>query len=228
MYYPLLIKSEQLDFITENEYDQIYDSYAKTFNHQHIQRLKERYESEGYVFLLPVDPNGIHRVWRWGISSLKGRINDVLVTQNNNGVSIKIKDRLSKKEGLKPKSVWYKPKYTGSSGTDLIKNLFGESGLFTYPKSIDTAKDSINIIADDNAIVIDYFAGSGTSAHAIIELNRADGGTRKAILAEVGGHFSEVVLPRIKKVTYSANWKNGKALSRRDGYSHCFKYIFPP
>ena len=225
MYYPILIKSSQLEFITDEEYDQIYDSYAKTFNENHLQCLREKYEAEGNTFLLPVDPNGIHRVWRWAMGSLKQRIDDVLVLQKQNGVSVKIKDRLSKKEGLKPKSVWYKPKYTGASGTDLIKNLFGESGLFTYPKSIDTVKDSINIIAEKDAIIVDYYGGSGTSAHAIIELNRLDGGNRKAILVEMGEHFTNVVLPRTKKVTYSSEWKNGKALSRGNGYSHCFKYI---
>jgi adenine-specific DNA-methyltransferase len=71
---------------------------------------------------------------------------------------------------------------------------------------------------------LDYFAGSGTTAHAVIDLNRKDGGRRKYILVEMGHYFDTVLVPRIKKVIYSKDWKNGKPVSR-DGVSHMFKYI---
>ena len=58
--------------------------------------------------------------------------------------------------------------------------------------------------------VLDYFAGSGTTGHAVINLNREDGGRRKFILAEMATHFDSVLLPRIKKVTFSPEWKDGK------------------
>ena len=59
-------------------------------------------------------------------------------------------------------------------------------------------------------IVLDYFAGSGTTGHAVINLNREDDGERKFILVEMGDHFDTVLLPRIKKVTYTPEWKDGK------------------
>jgi len=71
----------------------------------------------------------------------------------------------------------------------------------------------------------DFFAGSGTTAHAVINLNREDGGTRKYILVEMGDYFDTVLLPRIKKVVYSKDWKDGKPVSRDTGISHMFKYI---
>ena len=58
--------------------------------------------------------------------------------------------------------------------------------------------------------VLDYFAGSGTTGHAVIDLNREDGGDRRFILVEMGEHFDTVLLPRLKKVTYSPKWKDGK------------------
>ena len=70
---------------------------------------------------------------------------------------------------------------------------------------------------------MDYFAGSGTTAHAVINLNREDGGKRKYVLVEMGDYFHTVLLPRIKKVVYSKDWKDGKPVSR-EGVSHCFKY----
>ena len=71
--------------------------------------------------------------------------------------------------------------------------------------------------------VLDYFAGSGTTAHAVINLNREDGGKRKYLLVEMGDYFHTVLLPRIKKVVYSKDWKDGKPVSR-EGSSHCLKY----
>ena len=59
-------------------------------------------------------------------------------------------------------------------------------------------------------LVLDYFAGSGTTGHAAINLNREDGGQRKFILVEMGDYFDTVLLPRIKKVTFTPEWKDGK------------------
>lgn len=60
-----------------------------------------------------------------------------------------------------------------------------------------------------DCVVLDYFAGSGSTAHAVINLNREDGGRRKFILVEMGDYFDTVLLPRIKKVTYTPDWKDG-------------------
>jgi len=75
-----------------------------------------------------------------------------------------------------------------------------------------------------NNIVLDHFAGSGTTAHAVINLNREDGGNRKYILVEMGDYFDTVLKPRIQKVIYSKDWKDGKPVSR-EGVSQMFKYI---
>jgi adenine-specific DNA-methyltransferase len=72
--------------------------------------------------------------------------------------------------------------------------------------------------------VLDYFAGSGTTGHAVINLNREDGGNRKYILVEMGAYFDTVLKPRILKVIYSKDWKDGKPVSR-EGSSHLLKYI---
>ncbi len=72
--------------------------------------------------------------------------------------------------------------------------------------------------------ILDYFAGSGTSGHAVINLNREDKGTRKYILVEIGHHFETVLLPRIKKAVYSKDWKNSKP-EKREGISQLFRYV---
>jgi adenine-specific DNA-methyltransferase len=78
---------------------------------------------------------------------------------------------------------------------------------------------------EKSSLILDYFAGSGTTGHAIINLNREDGGKRKYILVEMGDYFDAVLKPRIAKVVYSESWKNGKPTSRHTGISHCFKYL---
>ena len=77
---------------------------------------------------------------------------------------------------------------------------------------------------EKNELVLDYFAGSGTSGHSVINLNRDDNGCRKYILVEMGTYFDTVTKPRIQKVVYSKDWKDGKPVSR-EGISHCFKYM---
>lgn len=72
--------------------------------------------------------------------------------------------------------------------------------------------------------ILDFFAGSGTTGHAVMNLNFEDSGSRKYVLGEMGNYFDDVMKPRIMKVVYSKKWKDGKPVSR-DGISHAFKYI---
>ena len=74
-------------------------------------------------------------------------------------------------------------------------------------------------------ILIDFFAGSGTAGHAVIELNRLDGGNRQVVLVDAGAHFESVLLPRISKVIYSANWKSGKPEDRSNPSSQLVKVL---
>ena len=72
---------------------------------------------------------------------------------------------------------------------------------------------------------MDYFGGSGTTGHAVINLNREDCGKRKYILVEMGNYFDTVLKPRIQKVVYSSDWKDGKPTDAKTGISHCLKYL---
>ena len=77
---------------------------------------------------------------------------------------------------------------------------------------------------DPNEIVLDYFGGSGTTAHAVINLNRQDNGNRKYILIEIGHHFDTALMPRVKKAIYAEKWKDAKPVSRESRLSHIIKY----
>lgn len=108
----------------------------------------------------------------------------------------------------------------GSSGKAILDKM-GLSFPYSHPVSLYEKLLSVN----NARLVLDYFAGSGTTAHAVINLNREDGGNRKYIMVEMGHYFDTVMKPRIAKVIYSANWKNGKPIDRDTGISHCFKYL---
>ncbi len=98
--------------------------------------------------------------------------------------------------------------YYGGSDTNLQKD-FGYS--FDNPKPLRLSEYVVSIAASDiDSAVTDCFAGSGTTGHAVINLNREDGGERKFILVEMGEYFDTVLLPRIKKVTFTPQWKDGK------------------
>ena len=80
-----------------------------------------------------------------------------------------------------------------------------------------------NIGKDRNALIFDFFAGSASTGHAVIEMNK-DQGNRKYLLSQVGDIFDNVTKPRMERVVYSDSWKDEKPISRK-GISQCFKYI---
>jgi adenine-specific DNA-methyltransferase len=102
--------------------------------------------------------------------------------------------------------------------------LFGEKNLISNPKPVELIRGVVQVAGRVVDLVADFFAGSGTTAHAVINLNREDDGQRKYILVEMGEYFDTVLVPRIKKVVYSKDWKDGKPVSR-EGISHMVKIL---
>lgn len=110
-----------------------------------------------------------------------------------------------------------------SEGSRAVDRIFG-SKPFAYPKPLSLLRSLVRASTRGRDIVVDFFAGSGTTGHAVIVMNREDGGDRRYVLVEVGAYFSSVLKPRIAKVIYSKEWRDGKPLDRA-GFSHAFKYI---
>ncbi len=145
---------------------------------------------------------------------------EIKFEKKTDGWSILFKQRLP--EGKKPRSILTDLGTTGT-GNDEQLDMFSKI-LFSNPKPKQLVSEIISY-PNSNSSVLDFFAGSGTTGHAVINLNREDNGNRKYILVEMGGYFDTVTKPRITKVIYSPDWKNGKPTSRDKGISHCFKYI---
>jgi adenine-specific DNA-methyltransferase len=174
----------------------------------------------------PIDDGGIERRWYYGFERVlsESKIGTVWAKR------IKGKIQIHYHQDGKPKmrkSVWVGKLMDSSTyGSELLNDIFGmEQFSFSFPKSIYAVKDCVDSMSyNPNAIIADYFAGSGTTGHAVINLNREDGGNRKYILIEMGEYFDQVTKPRIQKVVYSDDWKDGKPVSRK-GSSHIFKYM---
>ena len=96
---------------------------------------------------------------------------------------------------------------------------------FEYCHPIDLYENLVwAVTPDGKGIILDFFAGSGTNAHATINLNRKDKGKRKYLLIEMEEYFNTILKPRVKKAVYAEKWKNAKPVSRDSRLSHIIKY----
>lgn len=185
LFYPILIDktTKAVSTITQDEFELIYDKALKMHDEAYLSQLRLKYENLGYIFLLPLT-SGKEMSWRWGIQKVRAESDEIIVSMNGNDVSIYKKQRpqLGDMPSKKPKSVFYKPEYSSGNGKAELISVLGES-LFGYPKPLQLIKDFLTISYYKDARILDFFAGSGTTLHATIQLNAEDGGHRQCILA---------------------------------------------
>ncbi len=215
MYYPIFINKQKLNWrLPEMEW-----------NGATTEWITLEAPNENEQVILPIDENGQHRRWKWGVKRLQDNSDMVKIDKDRTGnLYLYIKSRMPAK-GRTPPTWWDKKEYSATdSGTRTLKNLFGQFGSFDYPKAVILVEDCLKVAMvgkTDN--VLDYFAGSGSTGHAVMNLNKDDNGKRKYILVEMANYFETVLVPRLKKVSYSFNWKDGKPKDKK-GISQFIKY----
>ncbi|MGC8541047.1 MAG: site-specific DNA-methyltransferase [Phycisphaerae bacterium] len=177
--------------------------------------------------VLPLDDDATERVWNLGWERARNESQINLEAKMVGGQWQIYRKYRPNEEGALPGTWWDDAKYSATeSGTRTVKDLFGDREGFSYPKSLFLVEDCLRAAnCPRHAVSLDFFGGSGTTAHAVINLNREDDGNRKYILIEMGEYFHTVLLPRVKKVVYSKDWKDGKPTARDTGISHAFKYL---
>jgi len=180
--------------------------------------------NDGVVEVYPIDPQGVESKWVFARHTVESIVGELSAEYNSKK---DIWDIVRTKSRFRYKSLWSDKRYSANSWGSVILNSIIPENTFTYPKSIFTVRDCLDAALNNESKgnVLDFFAGSGTTGHAVINLNREDGGKRKYILVEMGDYFDTVLKPRIAKVAYSESWKDGKPTTRDSGISHCFKYI---
>lgn len=138
---------------------------------------------EGWEKVLPQDSKGVDRRWLWGESTTRERIWQLYSSKN--GV-IYVKNYAGKESGQKRKkmrTIWNDPAFYTERATNEITSIFGKK-IFDTPKPIEFIKKIIDGMCEENALILDFFAGSATTAHAVYELNKMNGANRKCILME--------------------------------------------
>ncbi|MCC7212286.1 MAG: hypothetical protein IT451_10665 [Candidatus Brocadia sp.] len=217
LYYPIFVNSQDKIRIPKMMWDENARSYV-------LQELPKTDEMVVYPIIKQGNAS-IEKNWQRGHERMTNELDEYRIRRNADGeISIDFKTRMD--EDSLPTTWWDKKEYASANyGAAELKNLFNEKH-FDFPKAMTLVKDCLVAagVRGHSVLTLDYFAGSGTTAHAVINLNREDGGKRKYILVEMGQYFDTVLKPRIQKVVYSKDWKDGKPVSR-EGISNMFKYM---
>ena len=168
---------------------------------------------EGWYELFPLESQGIKTVWRWGKPRALENLNINIKAKKMKNGSYQIVEKY-REEKTMARSVWWDKDTNTEKGTLLIKQLF-EGNFFDYPKPLEMIKRICEMGADKDDIVLDFFSGSATTAHAVMQMNAEDGGNRKFIMVQLPEETDE------KSEAYKAGYKNiceiGKERIRRSG-----------
>ncbi|MEX9999020.1 site-specific DNA-methyltransferase [Providencia vermicola] len=159
-WFPVFINSENKVYVTDDD--------------------KPLHENDYIIY--PVSPTGEELSWSWGKKKINDEFYNLIVIDIKDGKNIYKKQRpaLGDLPTKKPKSIWYKPEYSTSTATNELKNLLGDK-LFEGPKPVPLISDLIKIGTKKDSLVLDFFAGSGTTAEAVVYLNNKDSGCRNFI-----------------------------------------------
>ena len=211
MFYPIYVKPDDTFRIPRMRWDATNRSY---------EILEKPLDDEESIF--PIK-NGIEKRWRHGWDTVSKEKDEYRVRRDDN-ILIEYKSRMQ--ERAVPKTWWAEKTYAAAHyGTTALEDIMG-NGSFNFPKSVYLVSDCLlacGMISDGT--VLDYFAGSGTTGHAVFNLNKTDNGNRKFILVEMGDYFEKTLKERIRRVMFSENWKNGKPDKKKiDGTVGIIKY----
>ena len=161
---------------------------------------KSRVVQNGKILeIYPIDNDGVERKWLFSRNSVEEIIDELSVKINSRTKEPQI---IRTKNKINYKTVWISPKYNAKKyGTELVKNILNKD--FPFPKSLYAVEEAIKAsVHPKDSIILDFFAGSGTTGHAVLNLNSKDEGRRKFILCtnNEGNIAEEICYPRIKKV----------------------------
>ncbi|HCG7072151.1 TPA: site-specific DNA-methyltransferase [Vibrio parahaemolyticus] len=200
MCYPFILRTDGTLVLASCHYDQSLEEYTN------IQEL-----GTNETLIWPARDDGTMGRWYLSRERVQNMVAELKAVQQEDGRYF-IYYRRRPNEGVQPLSFWSDAKYSATEhGTALIKKMFGTSSAFSYPKSIYAVEDCLKVAGagEKSSFVVDYFAGSATTGHAVLNLNRKDDGKRKFLLVEQGQYFDQVTKPRVLKAAFSSQWNDG-------------------
>lgn len=168
----------------------------------------------GETLVYPIDDNQIERTWRYKHDDVNKKPKNFRATKDGAGTWTVYYKYRPANSGVLPTTMWIDSKFSATEhGTGVLKKLFKQHDAFSYPKSVFAVEESLKVsgATEDDALVIDFFAGSGTTAHAVLQMNATSDTNTRFLVVEVNKYFEAVTLPRIKKVSASLDWDGGAA-----------------
>ncbi|MCM1231336.1 MAG: site-specific DNA-methyltransferase [Ruminococcus flavefaciens] len=177
---------------------------------------------DDYIKIFPLRADGKEGNWRWGIDTARNNISELMPkfmpTRKIWGVMQK--DYLENRDLVKPTSSWTFKDVNSERGSESFLNLGFVKKDFPKPKPVGTIERCLKLSTDKDAIILDSFAGSGTTAHAVLNMNKADSGNRKFILIEMCDYAETITAERVKRVIDGY----GEGKKKVDGTGGGFKF----
>lgn len=185
-------------------------------------------KKDNYVKVLPITNTGVERTWKTTKETFLERLlNGEIISQKDSNDNIQIYEKYRENQVIK--THWIDTRYHAiHHGTKILENILGEK-KFDFPKSLYLILDTLKLTSSKDAIILDFFAGSGTTGHAVLQLNKDDGGNRKFILCTNNENniCENVTYPRINKVINGyKKYNNGDKVEGLGGNLKYFKTDF--
>lgn len=209
------LRNRNIKFNDKNRPNLCYPFYVNPNNADKNGLLELSLEPKiGFIEVYPAKSNGVQTVWRWGKEEkARDNINKEIFGKENRNGGYMIVQKYRKSTKMQ-RSVWDEKEFVNERGTEAIKDLL-DKAYFNYPKSVYTIKRVLELASSKNSLILDFFSGSATTAHAVMQLNAEDGGKRKFIMVQLPEVCDE------NSEAYKAGYKNiceiGKERIRRAG-----------
>lgn len=184
---------------------------------------------KGWIEVYPRNSKEEDGCWTWGKEKTTVNISDLVAKKVSTGAwRIYRKDRIEKADGslatTKEKAIWLDKEINNENGKEMLKHILG-SHKFDFPKSVELVKKCLRVSTDNNSLILDFFAGSGTTGQAVLELNAEDlDSNRRYILItnDEGNICTDVCYPRLQKI--NKGFKNADNISV-PGFNSTLKYF---
>ena len=156
----------------------------------------------GYIRIEPMKTKKVEGNWRWGKESSIAQIGYLhpRYMPNKGQWSIFEWEYLNERGGEKPTTLWDYKDVNSERGTEAFRKLGFNTSQFPNPKPVGTIERIVSIATSRDSIILDSFAGSGTTAHAVFNINGHDGGDRKFILVEMEEYANSITAERVRRV----------------------------
>ena len=172
-----------------------------TLDKLHIDDIEIYPYLSGEATQRPSKSQELEGCWRWSASTAQARLDELTVqlVKGRNEYDVFQKDYITEEKRVKPKSFWSGSEFSAEAGTLEVKEILGK-GIFSTPKATSFIEYILEQATNHDDIILDSFAGSGTTAHAVLNMNKQDGGNRKFILVETMDYAETITAERVRRV----------------------------